>query len=970
MQTLEMVMAKFERAMASGELPDIASFLAQHKHQINESESSHDLFEELVHTDLELRIRNGMDARVEDYLDRYPKIQTNQQLVLDLVCTEFRVRQQLQPGLHLGEFTERFPEFVDTLATKQLGGDSTIGSSVTIENLEPQPNVFSNSDFASRFRKQRIHAKGGLANIWQATDLELKRPVAIKEIKAKFAHSKVHRSRFAKETVVTSQLEHPGIVPVYGLGHRMDGTPYFAMQLVNGITLKQAIFESRSLDEPFADTTEDHGQIEFRRLLQRLLAVCDTVQYAHRQGVIHRDLKPDNIMLGQFGETYVLDWGLAKTLDSDFEISVGQNGYWDDSLAKFVEESQGHDTIMGSRIGSPGYMSPEQERGELDQVGVASDVYSLGATVWTLVSGEAPPNNNALEPQEHQLQWLTNRKPGKQLEPLKSICAKAMSPNPNDRYASVSEFALDIENYLVDRKVSVHAESWGDGFARFTRKNRTFLYTTMAALVVIAALSIAAAAWINVERQKTVEAKLAEVAQRQVAEEALALEKAAKTKAGAAQHKAEQRTEQLTRTLDLFARAFSGIDKRGVAIDLNDVTLKDLLDHLPAELGSNEDTMVQAFLHNVKARRFGYDGKLLEAREHYESSLRLLDEEAIEPSDLTYIGTLIGLGYVQFRSGDLDAATETADRIVTIGRQSNCPPDKLSRALALQARIESKKRNPAKAWEIIEEAYELAKEAYAEQPGSPELMSIFYYRGALAFATKHTRETFESNRKIIDFYESNGRIHQLLIQARLSQATQLLFYSKKRDEAMQHIEKAYGDAVELRGENHPETLSVKTQLASTGAIVFAKSPDKRERYLTMLEELRSFYMKQGSKQESVTATLVLTGTLRRIQESDDRAVRIIELITEVLEKKDYTSAKVFPSDMFQIHRSLTIALKKLGHSKSAAESMRATLPFAIKVYGEDSPVTEGLQTQIRLFEEGKTIPKLSEAEIRKALGLD
>ena len=173
--------------------------------------------------------------------------------------------------------------------------------------------VGDSTSAGTRFRILRPHAKGGLGEVFVALDTELNRDVALKEIQDQFADDPRYRARFEFEAEVTGGLEHPGIVPVYGLGHTPDGRPFYAMRFIKGNSLKEAI---RRFHEAEKQPGRDPGQstLELRELLGRFMDVCDAVAYAHSRGVLHRDLKPGNIMLGKYGETLVVDWGLAKAL--------------------------------------------------------------------------------------------------------------------------------------------------------------------------------------------------------------------------------------------------------------------------------------------------------------------------------------------------------------------------------------------------------------------------------------------------------------------------------------------------------------------------------------------------------------------------------------------------------------------------------------------------------------------------------
>jgi tetratricopeptide (TPR) repeat protein/tRNA A-37 threonylcarbamoyl transferase component Bud32 len=397
----------------------------------------------------------------------------------------------------LGSVREQLEQIPDPDLQASLAHASRTRSTEDDPLATRAPSVGAPTSWRPRFRILRPHARGGLGEVYVARDEELHRDVALKEIRGEHADHPESRARFLREAEVTGGLEHPGVVPVYGLGRYADGRPYYAMRFIKGDSLKDAIAAFHAAETPGRDPGE--RALAFRGLLGRFVDVCQAVAYAHSRGVLHRDLKPGNVMLGKFGETLVVDWGLAKPLgrtESEGGASEGPlvppSG--DVSLA----------TQAGQVIGTPAFMSPEQAAGQPDLLGPASDVYSLGATLYALLAGRAPVKGHDKGDVLQRVgkgDWPRTIQVKKDVpKALDAVCCKAMALRPEDRYAQALDLAGDVEHWLADEPVSCYREPLPVRAGRWARRHQALVAGAAAALLVAVLLGGAGAWWLNRQR--------------------------------------------------------------------------------------------------------------------------------------------------------------------------------------------------------------------------------------------------------------------------------------------------------------------------------------------------------------------------------------------------------------------------------------------------------------------------------------
>jgi len=341
----------------------------------------------------------------------------------------------------------------------------------------------------TRIAVNRRLGRGGLGDVYVAADKSTGRSLAVKFLNGWAVAQEDLRESFQFEATVTSQLEHPNIVPVYVTGRTDDGRPFYAMRLIPGRTLGAAIAEFHDRQRAHDPPTERNGR--YRELLGQFALVCKAIAYAHDRGVIHRDIKPANVMLGKFGEVVVLDWGLATRIDRDDRARRSGE-------QSIVMPTVALDTAPAAKrgiSGTPAYMSPEQHDGAAP-VGVASDVYGLGATLYHLITGQPPFDGDVGAIREKVLAGAVTppaRVKKGVSRTIQAVCLKAMARDPADRYDSPLELARDIDAYLADNPVGACPDPPLRRLARWARRHRTVAQMGVASL----ALLLLAAAGMN-----------------------------------------------------------------------------------------------------------------------------------------------------------------------------------------------------------------------------------------------------------------------------------------------------------------------------------------------------------------------------------------------------------------------------------------------------------------------------------------
>ena len=703
--------------------------------------------------------RDILDALVDAHLNAHGDCERSLSVASqakDEILSSF----QRLPTDQSGEPITRTDDDLPTLAVGKIGDNSG-----------------NQSIQGTRYRLLRLHQEGGLGRVYVAHDEELDRTVALKEIKETFADDAASQSRFILEAEITGGLEHPGVVPVYGFGRYKDARPFYAMRFVRGGSLRQAI---RDFHE---DPNKRKDPLLLRGLLRRFVDICNVMTYAHQRGVLHRDLKPNNVMLGQHGETLVVDWGLAKTLASEGAVSSFDVSDRSGPKSALVPRSGStfDDTMLGKAIGSPPYMSPEQARGEHDQLGPATDIYSLGGILYSILTNRAPVKAESLNDVLQKVLGGEIDLPSDVArdvpKPLESVAMKALSMTPDDRYESVEALIQDVENYLADEPVIAHTESLGERLSRVGRRHRALVRSATVALLAITIVSLLAA--VSLERQQ-------QMTQRE------------KTRGD----------RVLEHMVDAFSRPDPEIDGRSVKV-------AEVLDRAMAKAKSklNEEPLAKASILEAIGKTYEKLG---------------LPEEGLQPLELAFeirkkhlgirhLETLQSEFHIASAELGMHRAKESIARFERVIRQQeatlgrNHPTTFATRKSLAYAHVMAD--DPDKAIEIYETCladFHADKRIAKGWEGVVSLMTGLAYAYAEAGLTEKAEKQVDES---IAYARSKaGDDHTLTLSA-IHQKAHLLHETGRIKDAISAFESAYEGRAAILGEMHGDTLSTANDLA-------------------------------------------------------------------------------------------------------------------------------------------------------------
>ena len=497
------------------------------------SRSALELFEDALELESDERMAFVADAcrgddelraRVEALLGAHSPAQKFLEVVSDVAPSP-----SSQHGSDpLAEVLMARPEFARALEglSPLPRGVDTIDDESAVLWLETLRRLTSSEE---RFARREEVGRGGMGVVFRIWDQALRRQLAMKVVRErKNSSSEVGEgnaappggndlhtdarllARFIHEARLTGRLDHPGVVPLHDVGVDSDGKLFFTMRLVDGQDLGKVLDLALAGKEGWTEA----------RVLDVIVRVCETLTYAHSKGVLHRDLKPSNVMVGNFGETYVMDWGLAKLLDEEgtFDSSRLENGTDPDEDRTASSLRQGSDdeiswfqTLEGTVVGTPSFMPPEQAEGRVDQLDARSDVYSVGAMLYTLLAGRAPYTDPDSQTTPHRILSAVRRGPPDKLTrwspdsppELVAICEKAMARSRSDRYADMAALTSDLRAFQENRVVQAYRTGAVVELKKWVARNRG-VATSLAGfvLVLVAALVISLVLLGRVENER------------------------------------------------------------------------------------------------------------------------------------------------------------------------------------------------------------------------------------------------------------------------------------------------------------------------------------------------------------------------------------------------------------------------------------------------------------------------------------
>lgn len=763
-------------------------------------------------------------------------------------------------------------QHVDPLETNYIptGPDS---ASASHENRPARPALTS----SVRYRKLRDYAKGGLGQVFVALDEELKRHVALKQMQGQHAGNADARQRFMLEAEITGGLEHPGIVPVYGLGIYDDGQPYYAMRFIRGESLEQAIadFYRKFPASDAASRRDPNRLLELRKLIGRIIDVCQAIAYAHSRGVLHRDIKPDNIMLGKYGETLVVDWGLAKVGPAT-SSDVTQLPSDEPSLSGSTSSDSAHETRHGSVIGTPAFMSPEQASGNPDQIDHRSDIYSLGATLYCVLTGMPAYSSRDESGNPISIQNLLERiragsfTPPLEIDasipkPLAAICTRAMAADPANRYSDALTLADELERWLADEPVNAYREPTIARIRRWVKRHQTFA-TTAVAIALLSVIGLTSFSFVLGQKNFQLDQRRRELQQTNA--DLIIAEQSANEKAAIATAVTEFLND------DLLSQA-SPTKSPDPQLQVRSV-FKQALEAMQDRF--REQPMVKASLLHTIGVASGYLADITQSKTALAEALKLRQGQlgADHPDTLE---TQSVLGEVYTWSGEYAEAEEALTYALNVqtasqGAESEGALKTSTRLASLYGRIG---RSEA-ASKLIDQAIK----GYTRLFGKDALQTLEAesIRIALLAENSYYSESLVLARDLLKRCEATlGPLHLQTIDSMMLVAQQLYFLNRAK-EAKVIYQEMLQRIVDNFGDDHPYAAIVRNDLA----MIELDSGDPKVALETLQDLEKLSQRRYGSKgRETIISRMNIGNALVQLGRIDDARQKFASCLTDSTE---------------------------------------------------------------------------------------
>ncbi len=772
----------------------------------------------------------------------------------------------------------------------------------------------------------RFLAAGGLGSVFKAREAGLGRGVALKFVHPARASDPNNLRRFRREVLITAMLEHPGIVPIYSQGRDAEGNPCYAMRFIEGEDLAKAIERFHEKGPTGRDPAKRAA--EFRALLGRFRSACATLAYAHSRGVVHRDVKPANIMLGDFDATMVVDWGLALTFGPTRDADL------DDPSADAPDE-----TGTGPGVGTPGYMAPEQCAGTRDRIDGRSDVYSLGATLYAILTGRAPLSG--VPPGERARRAAAGDVPRpRAIEPsvpaaLEAVCLKAMATAPEDRYPTAEALSADIEKWLADESIDAYRETLPVRARRWMKRHRSIV-TAAGAATLIALVGLAA---LGVFQDRANRSLRAEVARTQLVNRFLMLDLL-----GQASPEENERASKIT-VEDLLDKAAEKIGARFAGQPDLEAGGRAVLGQTYNRLGQFQkaEAMIRTALPLYLANRGEDHPDTLELRNELANALSGLgsDAEAIQvyrdliprcdrvlaPDDTLRAATRSSLGAILRRAGRLDEAESLLREALDLAGRfaGDATETRLGAASNLALLLEERGRADQAEPLLLEswKAYEGGNEHPSVLVGAANYANLIAERGEFDRAVPMLERLVESHRRVLGTDHAGtlgvtGLLAGLMVAADRFERAEALFRS-----VMEGRERTLGP-------DHPDTIISRRDLGDT-LVRMGRVADG----LSMLQQ--TLDVQRRTKGERDPETLLTLGRLATALEQAGRPLEAVPMYREALEGllrlgKD-------PFTVLQARNNLANGLSSAGELEEAQLELRPALAESERLYGPEHPMT-------------------------------